>query len=126
MLETDGGTVRKVAWLEIFPWLGLGRAFRVAISLRVLVFGALGFFLTLLGWLALGQVFFHGSSGHATNPYVEISRAVVAQGRPTGLTGTRPHARRPANRRQGGHRARRRPHARRLDAPGPAGMDPLP
>ncbi len=62
-----------MAWLEIFPWLGLGRAFRVAISLRVLVFGALGFFLTLLGWLALGQVFFHGSSGHATNPYVEIA-----------------------------------------------------
>ncbi len=73
MLETDGGTVRKVAWLEIFPWLGLGRAFRVAISLRVLTFGAMGFFLTLLGWLALGQVFFHGSSGHAMNPYVEIS-----------------------------------------------------
>jgi hypothetical protein len=56
MLETDGGTVRRVAWPEIFPWLGLGRAFRVAISLRVLVFGAVGFFLTLEGWWALAKV----------------------------------------------------------------------
>ena len=47
----------KVAWLEIFPWLGLVRTFRVAISLRVLVLGAMGVVVTLLGWGALAQVF---------------------------------------------------------------------
>ncbi len=57
MLETDEGTVRKVAWPEIFPWLGIVRVFRLAISLRVLVLGAMGIMLTLLGWWGLAKVF---------------------------------------------------------------------
>jgi hypothetical protein len=57
MLETNGDTVRKVAWAELFPWLALVRTFRVAISLRVLVLGALGLLLTLFGWALLGKVF---------------------------------------------------------------------
>ena len=58
MLETNGGTVRKVAWTELCPWLGLVHTFRVAISLRVLVLGALGGLLTVFGWGLLGRAFF--------------------------------------------------------------------
>ena len=61
MLEHDSGIVRAVAWSEICPWLSILRTFRIAISLRVLVFGALGILLTLIGWSIFGVLF---SSDH--------------------------------------------------------------
>ena len=57
MLEHDSGIVRAVAWSEICPWLSILRTFRIAISLRVLVFGALGILLTLIGWSIFGALF---------------------------------------------------------------------
>lgn len=64
MTDQDGRSVREIAWSEIFPWLLLARCFRIAIQVRLLALGGVGLFLTLLGWIAIGQVF----SG---NPRVE-------------------------------------------------------
>jgi hypothetical protein len=50
MVKHDNGTIRSVAWSELFPWLRLIRTFRLAVSLRGLVFGAAAFLLTVIGW----------------------------------------------------------------------------
>jgi hypothetical protein len=57
MAENDGVTLRSIQWSEIFPWLGLIRTFRLAITLRALVLGALAIFLTLLGWAFIAWLF---------------------------------------------------------------------
>ena len=78
MLEKDDGMVRAVAWSEIFPWLGIVRTFRIAISLRVLVFGTLGILLTLFGWAVLEPSFPATTGGRV------VARTAVANvpGRP--------------------------------------------
>ena len=58
MVEPESGGVRTVVWAEVCPWLSILRCFRLAISLRVLVFGAAGIFLTLAGWWVLGNLFY--------------------------------------------------------------------
>lgn len=58
MVEPESGAVRTVVWAEVCPWLSVLRCFRLAISLRVLVLGAVGIFLTLAGWWVLGNVFY--------------------------------------------------------------------
>ena len=45
MTERSSDTIRAVAWSEVFPWLRIVRAFRLAISVRSLVLGALGILL---------------------------------------------------------------------------------
>ncbi|MEN6558031.1 MAG: hypothetical protein ABFC54_07610 [Thermoguttaceae bacterium] len=57
MVEHDNSTLRTIAWAEVFPWLGLVRAFRIAIAVRMLVFGAAALLITLIGWGALGVLF---------------------------------------------------------------------
>lgn len=57
MLDDEGGTLRTVAWSEIFPWLGILRCFRLAIGLRVLFLGTVGFVATVSVWAALGIIF---------------------------------------------------------------------
>jgi hypothetical protein len=57
MLEHEGGTLRGVAWSEIFPWLRIFRCFRVAIMFRLLILAALGIFLTTTGWDIFGRLF---------------------------------------------------------------------
>ena len=54
MIERGGDTIRSVAWLEVFPWVRIVRAFSLAISVRALVLGALGVLLTSLGWYVIG------------------------------------------------------------------------
>lgn len=68
MPEQETQTVRKVAWLEILPWLNLTRCFRIAVQLRLLVCGALGVVLTLTGWAVLGYLF---SGNEAVRPDAE-------------------------------------------------------
>ena len=101
MLETDEGTVRKVAWPEIFPWLGIVRVFRLAISLRVLVLGAMGIILTLLGWWGLAKVF-SGSEPTGTYYRRDQRRPLVDQDR----------RRRARNSPSWRHPSRRRPPSR--------------
>lgn len=46
----ESGTIRRVAWGEIFPWLMLPRASALAISLPVLFLATAGVLLMPLGW----------------------------------------------------------------------------
>lgn len=56
-MAEDRGTVSRVAWRELFPWLLILRSYRIAISPPVLLLAALGTLLTPLGWeLAAGIV----------------------------------------------------------------------
>lgn len=54
MVIDEKGTLRAVKWSEIFPWLSLSRVFRLAISARLLLLGALGVLLVQLGWYVAG------------------------------------------------------------------------
>jgi hypothetical protein len=49
--------LREVSWSELFRWLMLLRAVRIALLARVLVLGAMGLVATTLGWWAIDYVF---------------------------------------------------------------------
>ena len=49
--------IREVAWSEMFPWLMLVRAVRIALMARVMILGALGMYATMLGWQLLAYAF---------------------------------------------------------------------
>lgn len=49
--------LREVSWNELFRWLVLLRAVRIALLARVLVLGALGLAATAIGWWAIDWVF---------------------------------------------------------------------
>jgi hypothetical protein len=49
--------LREVSWNELFRWLMLLRAVRIALLARVLVLGALGLIVTALGWWVIDYVF---------------------------------------------------------------------
>ena len=66
MSEHDGVTLYSIRWSEVFPWLNILRSFRLAVSLRVLLLGAIGILLTLLGWSFFAWLF-AGSNGPATS-----------------------------------------------------------
>jgi hypothetical protein len=51
------GTIRNIAWREIFPWLILLRTFRIAISPTLLALATAAVLLTPLGWNLAGAVF---------------------------------------------------------------------
>ena len=40
MREKEGVALKAIRWSEIFPWLSIGKSFRLAIGPRPLVFGA--------------------------------------------------------------------------------------
>src|SRR5262249_28833746 len=46
--------IRQIAWMELFPWLGLVRAVRLAFAPRMLILAALGLVCTMAGWQACG------------------------------------------------------------------------
>ncbi|HEY2839081.1 MAG TPA: hypothetical protein VGJ26_08035 [Pirellulales bacterium] len=56
-MAEDRGVLRQVAWTELFPWLALGRSFRLAIQARLLLLAAAGILATAVGWMAIGSVF---------------------------------------------------------------------
>jgi len=57
MIEEDRGTVRAVAWTEIFPWLILFRCFRISVGVRPLLISVVAALATLFGWWAVEWVF---------------------------------------------------------------------
>ncbi len=57
MAESNSPTIRAVSWFELFPWLGIVRAFRLAIAARALVLGAVGILLTVVVWGVIGLIF---------------------------------------------------------------------
>jgi hypothetical protein len=60
MVENEGVALRAIRWSEIFPWLSIVKCFRLAVTLRLMSFGAAAVLLTLLGWWAIASVFSHG------------------------------------------------------------------
>ena len=49
--------IRQVAWMELFPWLGLVRAVRLAFAPRMILLAAIGLGATNSGWGLIGLVF---------------------------------------------------------------------
>ena len=45
---------RQISWMELFPWLGLVRAVRLAFAPRMLILAAIGLAATNSGWCASG------------------------------------------------------------------------
>lgn len=56
-MPEDRGTLREIAWQEIFPWLSLVRTFRLAIQARPLVVASAAVLATTLGWWLLAYLF---------------------------------------------------------------------
>jgi hypothetical protein len=59
MLENEGVALKAIRWSEIFPWLSIGKSFRLAIGPRPLVYGAAALLLTLGGWYMIAYFFQH-------------------------------------------------------------------
>ena len=87
MMEDDAGTVRKVEWTELCPWLILLRCFRMAIGFRLLVLGTLGAVLTVGGWTLVLWVF---SGGMGVASYTDDARGSPWSAL-TGLVPDAPH-----------------------------------
>jgi hypothetical protein len=51
------GTLRQIAWQEVFPWLILFRTFRIAISPAVLALATVAVLVTSQGWRIAGLAF---------------------------------------------------------------------
>jgi hypothetical protein len=59
MLENEGVALRAIRWSEILPWLSIAKGFRLAVTVRLLIFGAAAVLLTLLGWWGIACLFSH-------------------------------------------------------------------
>jgi len=59
MMEKEGVALQAIRWSEIFPWLSIAKSFRLAVTLRLMTFGAAAVLLTLLGWWAVASMFSH-------------------------------------------------------------------
>ena len=56
-MADDRGTLRQIAWLDLFPWLSLARSVRVAAAPRLIFLAAMGLVATQLGWHFIGWTF---------------------------------------------------------------------
>lgn len=56
-MASDQSSIRQIAWMELFPWLGLVRAVRLAFAPRMLILAALGLAATAAGWHLIGRLF---------------------------------------------------------------------
>jgi hypothetical protein len=92
MAESNSTPLRAAAWSELFPWLSIARAFRLAIAVRSLILGAMGILLTVLVWGVIGLTF--GTDEPATewlrpftaNPWTELTKDVPNQPRLLGAS----------------------------------------
>src|SRR5208282_4243693 len=66
MLENDGVALRAIRWSPIFPWLSIAKSFRLAVTLRLMVFGAVAVLLTLLGWWEIAGLFSHDTARNSS------------------------------------------------------------
>jgi hypothetical protein len=97
MVEHEGGTLRGVAWSEVFPWLRIFRCFRIAVMFRLLLLAALGIFLTTTGWDVIGRLFFSGNEEiaqrierHDGRPWRGITYLIPEVNAKAGLESVRP------------------------------------
>lgn len=49
--------MRAICWSEIFPWLSIAKGFRLAVTLKLMTFGAVAVLLTVLGWWEIARIF---------------------------------------------------------------------
>ena len=56
-MPEDQTRLRQVAWMELFPWLGLVRAVRLAFTPRMILLAAIGLAATNAGWGLVGWIF---------------------------------------------------------------------
>ncbi len=77
-MPEDRGTLRQVAWTELFPWLDLLRVFRMAIQARFLLLSAAAVLLTFAGWWVAGKLF---GVGDNDSPRAGLDRASGRRGR---------------------------------------------
>jgi hypothetical protein len=56
-MPNDQSRIREIAWMELFPWLGLVRAARLAFAPRMLILAAVGIAATAAGWKVAGWMF---------------------------------------------------------------------
>lgn len=66
-MPEDAGPIRKVAWLEVFPWLMLLRGIRQALDSRKMLLAALALLINWAGWWAISWAF----SGKADDLHLE-------------------------------------------------------
>jgi hypothetical protein len=60
-MAEEQSTIRHISWLDLFPWLGLVRAVRLAFAPRNLILSAVGLAAMNAGWQLIGAIF-SGSS----------------------------------------------------------------
>jgi hypothetical protein len=53
----DQGRLREISWQELFPWLRIVSALRLAFSPSLLALGAIGILATIAGWSAIGRLY---------------------------------------------------------------------
>lgn len=77
-MTDDRATIGSIAWGELFPWLILVRAFRIAATLRVIALATAGIVLTLAGWwLAAWLVPDEGNAAALLLPGQKVPGALV-------------------------------------------------
>jgi hypothetical protein len=53
----DSGRLREISWQELFPWLRIVAALRLAVSPSLLALGAIAMVATAAGWRAIGALY---------------------------------------------------------------------
>ncbi len=89
-MSDNRGVIREIAWKEIFPWLSLGRALRLAVQARLLALASVAVLATMVGWWLLAFAF-SGADGSSAwlKPYQatlwstgDAASAETSQGEP--------------------------------------------
>lgn len=70
-MSNGRGPLREIAWQEVFPWLILLRAFRLAIGFRVLLLAALALIAVVAGWRLIGWAF-SGADSEALRAWIAV------------------------------------------------------
>jgi hypothetical protein len=73
------GVIRRISWRDLFPWLILFRAFRIAISPSLLAVATVAVLISPLGWRLASRVFLSGEQRAALQDAAIIPRATNSQ-----------------------------------------------
>src|ERR1043166_9576467 len=73
--------IRQIVWLELFPWLGLIRAVRLAFAPRIVLLGAIGWFATASGWGLIGLMFPVADQAQIVNRPTDPDEAAIFDAR---------------------------------------------
>ena len=91
-MDSREGTIRSVAWRDVFPWVLLVRTLRISLRVPVLLTAFAGYLLTLLGGWLIGGVLFADVEDPWIGPWHREFLAPVSAGwleQPAGIPGGR-------------------------------------